>query len=196
MSTERMQEVLRQRGISLVEVIVFIVIIGIGVIGLMNAMNLTTRFSSDPLRRKQTLMIAESLMEEVQLARFTYCDGDDPAVETATSATDCTRPETMGPEAGNVRPFDNVNDYVPAGGTSTTVFNDVNGKLVDAAGNAFPTGFSATLRITPETFGGVASGAATAAMNVLRIEVSVSSVGGETITLDAYRLRYAPNSPP
>jgi MSHA pilin protein MshD len=187
----------RQRGISFIELVLFIVIVGIGVVGLMNTMSLTTRSSGDPLRRKQALMIAESLMEEVQLARFTWCDGADPAVETATSPADCATPDGMGPEAGNARPYDNVNDYVPAAtGTSTTVFNDAGGNLVDAAGNAFPAGYSATLTIAPQAFGGVASGSAPAAMDVLHITVAVASAGGDTITLDTYRLRYAPNSPP
>lgn len=182
----------RQRGISFVELILFMVIIGVGLAAILSAMNVTTRNSADPLRRKQALMIAESLMEEVQLARFTYCDGADDNVETAANAAGCaTTPEAFGPEAGNVRPFDNVNDYVNAANTfDMDAFNNA-GALSDMAGTALPGGYSASLRIQQGALNGY-SGA-----DVLFITVSVTYGGvDETITLDGYRLRYAPNSPP
>ena len=189
----------RQRGISFVELILFMVIIGVGLVAILSAMNVTTRSSADPLRRKQALMIAESLMEEVQLARFTFCDGTDDNVETAANAAGCaTTPEAFGPETGmvgkpdNERPFDNVNDYVNAANVfDTDAFNNGDGVLSDMAGEALPEGYSASLRIQQGTLNGFGGA------DVLLITVSVSYGGvDETITLDGYRLRYAPNSPP
>lgn len=183
----------RQRGISFVELILFMVIIGVGLVAILSAMNITTRNSADPLRRKQALMIAESLMEEVQLARFTFCDGNDDNAETAADAAGCaTTPEAFGPEAGNARPFDNVNDYVNAANTlDMDAFNNGAGVLADMAGTALPGGYSASLRIQQGTLNGF-SGA-----DVLLITVAVTYGGvDDTITLDGYRLRYAPNSPP
>ena len=173
----------RQRGISFLELILFMVIIGVGLVAILSAMNVTARNSADPLRRKQALMIAESLMEEVQLARFTFCDGSDDNVETATGTADCTTPEAFGPEAGNARPYDNVNDYVNAGNTlDLDAFHE---------GDPLPDGYSASLTISESTLNGF-SGA-----DVLLITVAVTYGGvDEVITLDGYRLRYAPNSPP
>ena len=184
----------RQRGISLVELVIFIVVVGIGLTGLLVVMGTASR-SADPLRRKQALMIAESLMEEVMLARFTFCDISDPNVELATAATvaQCpTQLEGFGPEAGNVRPFDNVNDYVPAANTlHAGAFQNVGGVLVDLNNNPFPAGYTASLTVTPTIFQGVAANAA------LKITVVVSDTVTKTeITLQSFRLQYAPNSPP
>ena len=64
--------ILRQRGISLIELIMFIVIISIALAGILLVMNRVTSNSADTLIRKQSLAIAESLLEEVQLMPFTF----------------------------------------------------------------------------------------------------------------------------
>jgi MSHA pilin protein MshD len=75
---------LRQRGLSLVELIVFIVIVGAAIAGIIGVISITTQSSADPVIRKQALAIAEAFLEEVQLQPFTYCDPDDPTAATAT----------------------------------------------------------------------------------------------------------------
>lgn len=185
----------RQHGISFIELILFIMIVGIALGAVLSTMNLTTRTSADPLRRKQALMIAEGLMEEVQLARFTYCDGNDVKVTTATSVSDCTVIETVGASGGEKRPYNHINDYVTQFSQAQRAF-DVNGVLADVSGTAIdPAGYIATLSLTPEALGGVASDASPGGNNVLRITVTVTGAGGEPIVLDGYRMRYAPNSP-
>lgn len=59
-----------QQGISLVELILFIVIVSIALVALLSVLNITTKGSVDPLIRKQALAIAESLLEEVELQDF------------------------------------------------------------------------------------------------------------------------------
>jgi MSHA pilin protein MshD len=194
----------RQRGVSLVELIMFIVIVSVAVIGIVNVMNLTASMSADPVKHKQALAIAETLLEEVQMAHFTFCDGLDGQGENALSAVvgadgvGCSAGllEAVGQEAGGVgRPFDNVNDYVSAFGAATAAFQ--NGTfLADANGSALPAGFTATVTLTPtDTLGGIVSGSASAAMEVLRITVIVS-YDNKSLTLDGYRTRYAPRSMP
>jgi MSHA pilin protein MshD len=58
---------LRQRGVTLIELIVFIVIISTALAGILLVMNQVTLHSADPLVHKQALAIAESMLEEVQL---------------------------------------------------------------------------------------------------------------------------------
>jgi MSHA pilin protein MshD len=197
----RLTPPLRQRGVTLVELILFIVIVGIAVGGILTVMNLASRASVDPLRRKQALIIAEGLLEEVELAKFSYCDPADPDAADADvvkSTADCKwAPEKWGqldPEpAGSGRPFDNINDYVSAPRTWTAAFDNA-GKLADANGTALGVnGYTARLSIAPASLNGIGSDADTAAdTEVLRISVQVS-YDGETITLDGYRTRYAPN---
>lgn len=200
-----------ERGLTLVELIISLVIISVAVIGILQVLNLTTRRSADPQMRKQALAIAEALLEEVQLAQFTFCDPTDTKVADASSPTDClSKPEKVGQESGNTRPFDNVNDYVSQFRVAEPSFNNTSGTLIDAAGSPIQaTGaYSATLMLTPEQLGpsnppgllitsaeGAGTPAETAAVNVIRITVTVS-YGTDSIVLEGYRTRYDPHFVP
>jgi len=172
----------RQRGLTIIELIMFMVIVGVAAAGIMQVLNMANRNSADPIRRKQAMLIAEAYMEEVQLASFTACDPADANASTATIAaeaavaTDTTRcaaaatVEQWGPEADNARPFDNVNDYVPrtnppyVPGTPVRAFaRTIGTQLVDTdvagnplgngvAGNSLA-GITTTLALTPLSLG-------------------------------------------
>jgi MSHA pilin protein MshD len=178
-----------QRGVTLIELVIFIIIVGVAVASVVGIFSLTTRNSADPLRRKQALMLAEGLLEEVELAQFTYCKPDSDKAGTANSVADCgTDAETFGPEAGDTRPYDNVNDY----GNNTGVFNDASGNLLDA--NLTPmgvTGYKATVTVQPAALNDIAAGTQ-ADPNVLRITVTVTYDGSRSVSLDGFRTRYAP----
>jgi MSHA pilin protein MshD len=186
----------RQRGVTMIELIIFMVIIGAALAGILGVMSLTTKNSADPVRRKQALILAEGLLEEVELAKFSYCDPTDPQAEEAQSTGQCTIPENWGQEStGTVygRPFDNINDYVAAPNTAAAAF-DVGGVLADANGNALNlNGYSARLTIRPATLGGVGAAGTGADTEVLHITVRVD-YDGQFVELDGYRTRYAPNS--
>jgi MSHA pilin protein MshD len=191
----------RETGLTLVELVMFIVVVSIALLGIVKMLDYTTSKSVDPQRRKQALSIAEGLLEEVELAHFTFCDPTDATADSATSTAGCTTTvENVGPETGNARPFDNVNDYVTAFGAALSSFNS-GATLVDANGTAFPvTGYTATLMITPDANlgpagGTIASTAAPASMEVLRITVTVSYGSTESVTLEGYRTRYNPRGP-
>src|SRR5512145_118066 len=96
MSTKHLT--MQQRGVSLIELIMFIVIISVALTGILLVMNIVTRSSADPLVHKQALAIAESLLEEVELMPFTFCDPDDASAVTATSTAECTTVEVAGVE--------------------------------------------------------------------------------------------------
>ena len=176
---------LRARGASLIEVVVFIIIIGVAVGGVMMMFANTTRASAEPMIRKQALAIAESLLEEVRLMPFTFCDPDDPAVTTATSPAGCAVPEVLGPEGGETRyaaltPFDNVNDY--AGFAMVAGILDITGTAIAGLG-----AYSATVAVTPFLFGGIP------ATGAQQITVTVTGPNTITVTLDGIRTRHAPN---
>ena len=179
----------RARGLSLIELVVFIVVLAVGVTGVALLFNQMTRSSVDPVVRKQALAIANSLLEEVELQPFTYCDPDDPAVRTATSAAACATPEAIGPEAGETRyadpRFDNVNDY--NGFAMSGGIRDITNTAVPGLG-----GYSASVSVQPLTAGELSG---VPASEGLRITVSVSGPANVNVVLQGYRLRYAPNRP-
>lgn len=201
----------QERGLTLVELVMFIVIVSVAVVGILQVLNLTAKQSADPQLRKQALSIAEGLLEEVELAHFTYCDPSDATAGTATSAVigpnGCTAIlESVGqaaPEPINNRPFDNVNDYVNAFGTPVTYTQDAAGNAINVTG-----AYTAKITINPEPALGPAGALVTAAggaavddtpvrMEALHITVTVSyNHGNDSVTLDGYRTRYAPNAMP
>lgn len=177
---------MRSRGVSLVELIVFIVIVSVGIVGILGVMNFTTRASADPLIQKQALAIAEAYLEEVLAMPYTYCDPDDPAAATAQSALGCAIPENIGVEGGETRagvpPFDNVSDYHGFAGAPANV-----------DGTAIPTlaAYQVAIALTQQNMTNAVPAAAT-----LRVTVTVTGPGNSTVTLDGYRIRYAPNALP
>ncbi|MFV0453648.1 MAG: prepilin-type N-terminal cleavage/methylation domain-containing protein [Pseudomonas sp.] len=60
----------KQRGLTLVELIITIVIIGIAAAALFSAMASITGRSADPMLRQQSLTIAEAYLEEILLQSF------------------------------------------------------------------------------------------------------------------------------
>ncbi len=186
----------------MIEMIVFIIIVGVAVGGILGVMGLGARRSAEPIQHKQALLIAEALIEEVALARFTFCDPDDTRAEIATSAADCaTTPETVGPGSA-VRPFFNVNDYVNAFGVSKAFSsNAAIGAVTSADGvQLYGTDYQASVTIRADGSLGPASfpvtGSGTADTNLLHISVRVQYGQGQVLVLDRYRTRYAPNSLP
>lgn len=180
----------RCRGASLVEVILFIVVVGIAAGGILMVFANTTRASADPLIRKQALAIAESLLEEVRLMPFTFCDPDDANVATATGAfigpTGCaTTLEGPGIEGGDARgapltPLDNVSDY--AGLVLATAS--------DITGTAYP-GYSATIVLAAPALG--AGPNAVPASESWLITVNVIGPAGIAVQIEGIRTRHAPN---
>ena len=67
---------IKQRGVSLVELIMFIVIVSVALAGILLVFNVTTKGSADPLVHKQALAAAESLLEEIQLQDFSPPSGE------------------------------------------------------------------------------------------------------------------------
>ena len=182
---------------SLIEVVVFIVVLGIGIAGVLTLYTRLTIASVDPLVRKQALAVATSLMEEIQLKGFTYCDPDDPKVYTATSTADCTATfaEVIGPNEptanaetryGPTR-FDNVNDYHGFAMAGASI-HDVTDTPISGLG-----AYAVSVAVANISAGELPDVALPA--DALRITVTVTGPAGVSVSLQGYRLRYAPNTP-
>lgn len=189
----------RQRGLSLVEIIIFMVLIGVAIAGVMGVTNTVVRNSSDPMIRRQALSIAEAMLEEVQIMPMTYCDPDDANVLTAATGSACatgTNNQTStAPQSGETRyskttPFDNVADY-NGFDTSTATPSGIN----DLEGNAITglQGYRARVTVAPAAI--VGTGYTVASTNALLITVNVTGPSGDSVQLQAYRSRHAPRNP-
>lgn len=65
----------RQRGFTLIELIIFIVVVGAGVAGILSVMNQVVRNSADPMLTKQAAALADSVLEEVLQKAYADPDG-------------------------------------------------------------------------------------------------------------------------
>lgn len=96
-----------QFGFSLIEVIVAMLLISVGVLGMLSAMNTLVKGSADPMVRKQAIAVAESLLEEIALKDFTNPTGGYTGTDRAQ--------------------FDDVSDYA---GYATTGIVDISGTAI------------------------------------------------------------------
>ena len=196
-----------QCGVTLIELVMFIIVVGIAVAGILLVYTNTVRYSSDPVVRKQMLSVAEALLEEVELMPFTYCDPDDANTAMASAATvgagGCASTvEVIGPEAGEARytpatPFDNVNDYAgfDTATAAPTGIADISGTVIAALA-----GYRAQITATAQPLGPAGSMIAAidgnGAAQVLLVSVTVIAPDGDSLSLSGYRTRYAPNAMP
>jgi MSHA pilin protein MshD len=67
-----------QRGSTLIELLFFIVVVSIGVVGILSVMNTTVRFSAEPMARKQAIVLAESILGEVVQKDYADRTGTPP----------------------------------------------------------------------------------------------------------------------
>jgi len=151
---------LGHRGFTLIELIIFIVVVGVGLAGILAVSNTVVKSSADPMVRKQTVAIAESLMEEILLKEYAK-----PAGSTV-----------IGYAGGGARSlYDCVDDY---SGYATT------GGIVDFSGLAV-SGLE-SYNVSPAVDVSTATlGAAT----LKKVVVSVTGPQG-VITLTGYRGNY------
>lgn len=183
----------KQHGISLIELIMFIVIVSVALAGILLVMNTVTKSSADPLIHKQALAIAESLLEEVELMPFSLCDPNDANAASAVIATDCAGLDQnkggaplMTPTPNSETryspsdPFDNVADY---GGFSMAA-----GSIMDITNaNIGLAGYMANIAVARNGVAGLPADAA------LLITVTVTGPDNLPVVVEGIRTRYSPN---
>ena len=184
----------RQRGVSLVELVVTMIVLSVGVVGVLSTFGVSLRGSVEPMRQKQMTAIAESLLTEILHQPFTLCDPDDANATTALLVADCTggaaaSQDVLGPQPAGEQRF-GVPAGAPAANTQFDNVGDYHGfsmdPVVDLTGAAIA-GYSAAVAIAQVggTFG-LANNA-----DALAVTVTVTR-GTENFALTGYRFRYAP----
>jgi MSHA pilin protein MshD len=69
----------RQRGFTLAEALLAIVVIAVGLTGILAAFGSVTRSSADPVLHKQMIALAQTLMEEITLKPYAVAANSAPA---------------------------------------------------------------------------------------------------------------------
>ena len=153
----------RQSGTTLIELIVFIVIVSVALVGVLSVFNVTVRSSADPLQSKQALAIAEGMLEEVLLKN--YCDPDTVNMSTT--------PPTCGANAVEASRalYDSVDDY---NGLSLNPATTVTGSYT-------ATGYIVDVSVQATTVNLQAA---------KEVRVTVTPPSGSAIVLYGYRTNY------
>lgn len=152
-----------QSGMTLVELIIAMVIIGVGVAGIIGTYETTTKNSASPVLQKQVVAIAEGMMEEIQRMPFAAGGAPPPAVLPGCPASRSA--------------FDDVRDY------HGYDCNDAR----DILGNLQLSGYRVQVSIAAGASPGFPG---VSAADLLTITVTVTS-GGATTTLVGWRTNYA-----
>ena len=118
-----------QRGMTLIEIVLAIVILGVGLAGVLLAFSTVTRGSADPVVAQQMLAIAEEMLEEIELKPYAA------AANTAPAA--CAR--------------NTYNDVLDYNGYATS------GQVCTIDGSAIPSlaGYSVRVQVQAGTLAGV-----------------------------------------
>ncbi len=118
-----------QRGFTLIEMVLAIVVLGVGLAGVLIAFSSVTRGSADPVVAQQMLAIAEEMLEEIQLKPY--------AVATNVAPAACAR--------------NTYNDVLDYNGFTTS------GQIctIDGTPIASLAGYSVQVQVTAATLAGV-----------------------------------------
>ena len=169
----------RQGGLTLIELVVFIVIVSVALVGVLSVLNVTVKSSADPVIRKQALALAEGMLEEILSKDFQNVPRDLPNgisggnnAETPTQG--CTPTTTIQCRLNTLSDRQNYNDVDDYNGWNQTGVSRLDGTP------PILTSYSVRVAVTDGT-GTWAGGKM----------VTVTVVGGtETIVLSGFRANY------
>jgi MSHA pilin protein MshD len=157
----------RARGLTLIELVVCIALIGVVAAAMVGIFGRLIGHSADPLVQRQSLAVAESMLQEIM-------------VQGTGSVDQSGVPDALGPEPGESRtgggvPFDNVDDY------NGLVMNGVT--AVD--GTAVPglSAYSVTVSVRAQALSGVPAGSG------WWVDVTVTGPDGSPVLLSGWKAR-------
>lgn len=150
----------QQQGLTLIELIMFIIIVSIAITGVLGVMNLIVKSSADPIIRKQSVAMADAIMEEV-LAK-NYSDPDGTSGETSRIS------------------MDDVFDFQYFDGSSNSK-KILGSQLLNGSSTQLPDTYWAKVTVTNTTV---------SAKTMALITVSVTNPQNEVFTITGYRGSY------
>jgi len=166
-----------QSGFTLVELIVFIVVVSLALTGVMLVINRTVTQAPVALVRTRALEIAQAYLDEIATRRYDEntgqggvprCDSADPGAQSCSNL--------LGPESGETRAsYDDVDDY---NGLDDSPPKDV-------AGNPFPgyDGYRVQINVA---YAGTEVGLSNDRL-AKRVTITITAPDGQTIPVAFYR---------
>ena len=155
-----------QRGLTLIELIMFIVIVSVGLAGILLVINTVVKSSADPVVRKQSIAMADAVLEEVLLKAYT------PSAIYDTTGTYCDAPDRS--------LIDDVDDYACFTG-STATKKILGNQMIASSTTVLPDTFWARVDVSPVTV---------STQSMKKVTITVTDPSGATYALSGYRGNY------
>ena len=159
----------RETGFTLIELVMMIVILGVGLSGLLGAINYSTQHSADPMIQIRSVELGQRYLDEILPMRFNENSGSGGTPRCSSADTGTVACAGIGTDGDTRATYDDVDDYhglteTPAGynGYSVSV-------AVVAAGGVDG------MPVNPHT---------------LRIDVTVSDPLSNQMKFSAYRVNF------
>lgn len=170
----------RAGGFTLVELVIAIVVLGIGATAFLVRIVNVTAHSVDPMLQQQAHAVAQAYMEEVLAQPFCDPDFSIDCRAACTSATACT---TCNMAEGSRAAYDSVCDY--NGLSDATGARDVSGALIGGLG-------AYNVNVTVDDSGVTLSGLSSASGQLVEVTVTVThdTQAGINDVLRAYKINY------
>lgn len=165
-----MSLVSEQRGATLVELVITIVIISVAIAGVVGAFSLVAGRSADPLNQTRVVELAQLYMDEILTKKY---DNNTPQGGTPKYSGSCNIGAEAGENRGN---FDDVDDY--------------NG-LTDSpprSAESVLNGYSGFLVSVTVACAGADVGLPTS--QAKRIELNIQAPGDQSFIMSAYRANF------
>lgn len=153
-----------QRGLTLIELIMFIVIVSVGLAGILLVINTVVKSSADPVVRKQSIAMADAILEEVLLKAY-----QNPAGGFVPTGCDTQRAL-----------FDDVSDYACFDG-STAAKKILGDQMIASSTTVLPDTFWAKVEVTAVTVSGA---------SMKKVTVTVTDPSNAVYALSGYRGNY------
>lgn len=166
-------------GFTLIELIMFIVIVSVGLAGVLVAFNFAATKSADPLVQKQVLRVAEGTMQEILEKSYQNDPSDPNNASTTLGCTPFTTPQCLPNTPAQRANYNDVDDY---NGFSQTGITQLDG-VTPVSGLS---GYTVTISVNKTT---ATLGSLTGSTQVKQITVVVSR-GSVSVTLVGYRTNY------
>jgi len=154
-----------QRGLTLVELIMFIVIVSVGLAGILLVINTVVKSSADPVVRKQSIAMADAVLEEVLLKAY-----QNPAGGFVPTVCDTQRAL-----------FDDVDDYLCFDGSTAAKKILGNQMIASSTIDFLPDTFWAKVEVTAVTVSGA---------SMKKVTVTVTDPSNAVYALSGYRGNY------
>lgn len=159
-----------QRGATLVELVITIVIISVAIAGVVGAFSLIASRSADPLDQTRVVELAQLYMDEILAKKY---DDSTPQGGTPKYSGSCT----IGPEPGENRGnFDDVDDYHD--------LTDSPPRSAESVLNGY-SGFSVSVTVAC-----AGADVGLPGSEAKRVELNIQAPGDQSFIMSAYRANF------